>query len=432
MKPNQLLENTLRIMKKIVPRSLFNFFQPIYHKALAFLSALLYRFPSKEIKIVVVTGTKGKTSVTEFINSILEEAGYTTALLNTIRFKIADEETPNKYKMSTPGRSFVQRFIRKAVSENCDWVIMEITSQAVLLARHAHIDFNALIFTNISPEHIEAHGSFENYLEAKLELTHALKNSQKKERIVIANVDDAHGQDFITTAATKSAEVSITQAEPYELRDNGTTFTFRNQSITTRFPGLFNIYNMLSAAVFAENQGISMEVIRRALESHKNIRGRLELVNPGDSFEVYVDYAHTADSLEKVYQAFPDRHKICILGNTGGGRDTWKRPVMAQIAYTYCDSIILTNEDPYDEDPQKIVDEMYAAIEDKDKARIILDRREAINTALREAKKGDVVLITGKGTDPYIMGPGGQKTPWDDATVVREELDKIKRLQNGA
>lgn len=432
MRPNEILENILHTLKKIIPRSLFGALQPFYHRTLAFLSALIYRFPSREIKVVAVTGTKGKTSVTEFINSILEEAGLKTALLNTIHFKIGDEDIRNTYKMSTPGRGFVQRFIRKAVSKKCDWVIMELTSQAVLLSRHKHIELDALIFTNISPEHIEAHGSFENYLDAKLELARALKHSSKENPVIISNIDDAHGKDFIEVAQTQSREVMIRHAEPYELKDDGTIFSWRGHKIQTHFPGLFNIYNMLSAVSFAESQDVSPEIIKRGLESKENIQGRLELINPNDSFGVYVDYAHTADSLEKVYKTFPNTRKICVLGNTGGGRDTWKRPVMAKIADRYCDSIILTNEDPYDEDPQKIVKEMYEAIEGKEKTRIIIDRREAIYTALSQAQSGDVVLITGKGTDPYIMEAGGKKTPWDDAAVVREELEKLKKAPKGA
>ena len=142
------------------------------------------------------------------------------------------------------------------------------------------------------------------------------------------------------------------------------------------------------------------------------------------NFSVVVDYAHTTDSLEKVYKVFKDKDTICILGNTGGGRDTWKRPEMAKVADRYCGRIILTNEDPYDEDPEKIINEMKVAIKNH-RPEIILDRREAINRALSKAKKDSVVIITGKGTDPYIMGPNNTKTPWDDARVVREELEKV-------
>ncbi len=138
-----------------------------------------------------------------------------------------------------------------------------------------------------------------------------------------------------------------------------------------------------------------------------------------------VDYAHTPDSLEKLYQAFEKERKICVLGNTGGGRDTWKRPEMARIAQKYCDRVILTNEDPYDEDPKKIIDDMVRGIDDESKLSIIMDRRKAIHTALEEARDNDVVIISGKGTDPYIMGPNNTKMPWSDAKVVQQEMTAL-------
>lgn len=430
MKPNQLIEKTLKTLRKIIPTSLFKLFQPIYHFLLAFISALVYNNPSREIKVVAVTGTKGKTSVTEMIEKILSKAGYKTALLNTYQFKIGDEHERNMFKMSTPGRGFVQRFIRRAVDNECDWVIMELTSQAVLLNRHRFLELDALVFTNISPEHIEAHGSFEHYLEAKLKLADLLKNSSKEEKMLVTNMDDEHGELFRKRAQVTTHTYTLEDAKPYICRDDESFFTFKKTHITSHLPGLFNIYNMLAAATFAHAQGVEIKHIKEGLESIETIRGRLEVIPTEKKIEVYVDYAHTPDSLEKVYETFDQRYIIGVLGNTGGGRDTWKRSVMAEIAEEYCSHIIFTNEDPYDEDPRSIVQEMYDAISSSKKAEIVLDRREAIREALRIAQKNKekkpVVLITGKGTDPYIMVQNGEKIPWDDASVVKEELEKLK------
>ena len=193
--------------------------------------------------------------------------------------------------------------------------------------------------------------------------------------------------------------------------------------------GLFNVYNALGAITCAKAFGISLKVIQKALESLPPISGRVERFkspkHADRKITAVVDYAHTTDSLEKLYQAFPKESKICILGNTGGGRDTWKRPEMAKIAERYCERVILTNEDPYDEDPKKIIDDMMQGITDTSKFSVIMDRRAAINTALSEAKDGSVVLISGKGTDPYIMGPNNTKIPWSDASVVEEEMAKV-------
>jgi UDP-N-acetylmuramoyl-L-alanyl-D-glutamate--2,6-diaminopimelate ligase len=199
--------------------------------------------------------------------------------------------------------------------------------------------------------------------------------------------------------------------------------------------------NMTGAIAFAKFAGIQDDKIKIALEKIEVVRGRMEKIEVGQNFEVIVDYAHTPDSLKAVYETYKSQEKsgikhklICVLGNTGGGRDTWKRPEMGKVADQYCDQIILTNEDPYDEDPKKIVGEMVGGITEKNKVEIIMDRREAIQLALSKAKEltydkqseNVAVLITGKGTDPYIMGPNGSKEEWDDVSVAREELQKLR------
>ena len=418
------MENILRIIKRLIPRNIFSALQPAYHYFFALLAAFVYRFPSRKIKVVAVTGTKGKTSTTEIVNAILEEAGYRTALAGTLRFKIGDEEERNLYKMTIPGRFFVQRFLRRAVKAKCDWVIIEMTSEGARQYRHKFIDFDALIFTNLSPEHIESHGSFENYKNAKLSIARALASSPKRPRIIVANADNQYANEFLAVDADTKTTYSLKDAEPYTLEKDSTTFNFMGVPLQAHLSGAFNLSNMLAGISFARSINVSPEVIRRALEKFHGIRGRVEKVNAGQDFDVIVDYAHTTDSLEKVYEVFQDSRKICVLGGTGGGRDSWKRPAMGAIAGAHCDEIILTNEDPYDEDPEKIVSEIMAGVEGG-RAEIIMDRREAIARALSLAKTGDAVIITGKGTDPYIMGPNGSKLEWDDATVAREELKKL-------
>lgn len=418
------MENILRTLKKIIPRNIFRVFQPAYHYGLALLSAIVYRFPSRKIKVLAITGTKGKTSTTEIVNAILEEAGYKTALAGTLRFKIGDDEERNLYKMTIPGRFFAQRFLRRAVNAKCDWVVIEMTSEGARQFRHKFINFNALIFTNLSPEHIESHGSFENYKSAKLSIARALANSPKRPRIIVANADNEFADEFLAVDTDTKTTYSLKDAEPYTLEKDKITFNFMGTQIHAKLSGAFNLSNMLAGISFARTINIQPEVIRRALEKFHGIRGRVERVNAGQDFDVIVDYAHTTDSLEKVYEVFQDSRKICVLGGTGGGRDSWKRPAMGAIASAHCDEIILTNEDPYDEDPQKIVSEIMAGVEGG-RAEIIMDRREAIARAIALAKTGDAVIITGKGTDPFIMGPNGTKTEWDDAGVAREELKKL-------
>lgn len=418
------MEQLLRTIEKFIPKKLYQLGQPIYHRLLAFAGALFYRFPSHNIKVIGITGTKGKTSTAEFVNSILEEAGFKTALAGTLHFKIGDEDERNLYKMTTPGRFFLQRFMRRAVRAKCDWVILEMTSESVKQLRHKHIALDAFIFTNLSPEHIESHGSFENYRDAKRELGLALAASPKRRRVMIANSDDAEGDFYLNLSDTETFAFSLKDAKPYTMNDGITTFAFKNQKIQTKLPGEFSLYNALAASTFAHAHNIPLEVIARGIERVAVIKGRAEEINAGQDFSVVVDYAHTPDSLKAIYSAYPDRKKICVLGSTGGGRDHWKRPEMGAIAENYCSEVILTNEDPYDEDPQEIVNAIAKGFKTTH-PKIILDRQKAIRTAIEHAKKNDVVLITGKGTDPYIMGPNNTKQVWSDTKVATTELKSL-------
>ena len=328
--------------------------------------------------------------------------------------------------MSMPGRFFAQRFLRKAVAAKCEYVVLEITSQAVLQSRHKFIHLDALIFTNLSPEHIESHGSYENYIQAKVEIAKALGHSSKRPRAVVVNGDDKESGRFLAYAAEKKITYSAKDAQPFKLGTQGIEFIFDGRIVHSPLSGIFNLYNILGAAACAHSLGISNKTIIRALEKFSAVKGRVERIEGGQDFTVIVDYAHTPDSLEKLYQVFESSKNICVLGGTGGGRDVWKRKEMGRIAETYCDEIILTNEDPYDEDPEKIIKDVATGISPETYT-VILDRKVAIAEAIKRARTGDTVLITGKGTDPFLMGANGLKTPWSDAGIAREELLKLKK-----
>jgi UDP-N-acetylmuramoyl-L-alanyl-D-glutamate--2,6-diaminopimelate ligase len=427
------MEKILRLIEKIIPKKIYRAAQPIYHWLMAFLGAVIYRFPANELYVIGITGTKGKSSVTQMVTAILDEAGHKTVSTGTIQFKIGDEVQPNKFKMSMPGRFFLQKLLRKAVKAGCTHAVIEMTSEGSKFYRNKFIPEDAFIFTNLSPEHIEAHGSFEKYKQAKLNIALNRKTKDKqfnenlnpeKKTIGVINIDDEEHQEFYDVDFDKKIGYSISDAKPLDL-SNGIKMRFGKSTIYSNLEGEFNAYNILAAASCCEAMGISHDHIRRGIENLLEIPGRVQKIKTNKGFEIIVDYAHTADSLEALYKAFPEKRKVCVLGNTGGGRDKWKRPVMAKVAEKYCDEIVLTNEDPYDEDPMEIIEQMETAIENK-KPTVILSRREAIHTALTKAGPKSVVLITGKGTDPYIMEAGGKKTPWSDYKVAQEELSKLK------
>ncbi len=428
-----MFERTLRTIESLLPTSVYHFFQPAYHFTLALLGAIIYRFPSRKLTVILITGTKGKTSTAELLNNILETSGANTALLGTLRFKVGSYSERNLRKMTIPGRFFVQRFLRQAVNAECAYAIIEMTSEGARQFRERFIDMDALIFTNLAPEHIESHGSYEKYRAAKLAVARTLARSAKPKRFMVANADDKEGELFLKIPGVIPVPFHLTDGEPIVADEQHVELTFRNVHLRSHLPGKFNVYNILAAATCASLFGITPNIIAAGVARVERIPGRMERVEAGQSFPIIVDYAHTPDSLLAVYNTFSLHEKICVLGNTGGGRDVWKRPIMGGIADSNCAHIILTNEDPYDEDPAKILEEMKSGMK-KQKPEIILERRAAIARALAIAQKltlqqaqgqNAVVLITGKGTDPYIMGPNGTKTPWDDRQVVREELTKI-------
>jgi UDP-N-acetylmuramoyl-L-alanyl-D-glutamate--2,6-diaminopimelate ligase len=395
-----------------------------YHYLWAVLSALWYGFPAKHLTVIGVTGTKGKSSVAEMLYAILTAAGYKTALAGTIHFVMGEESQPNLFKMTLPGRGFIQKFLAESLVKKCTHAVIEITSEAALQYRHWGLELDELIFTNLQKEHVESHGSMENYFRAKFSIARALAHSRKRPRSIIANADDAFGERFLSISVEDKLPFSLRDASEVKTDEHGSSFTYNGIAFTLLLPGTFNIANALAAIKAAEALGISTRTCADALSGLSRISGRVERIDAGQKFIAIVDYAHTPDSLRALYSAFPKERKICVLGNTGGGRDTWKRPEMGRIADESCEKVILTNEDPYDEDPRAIIDAMAAGM--KKAPEIIMDRREAIRAALRLARDGDVVLISGKGTDPFIMGPKGSKIPWSDARVVHEEIEKLQ------
>jgi UDP-N-acetylmuramoyl-L-alanyl-D-glutamate--2,6-diaminopimelate ligase len=418
------MEHILRTIENLIPKRIYRQLQPLYHYLLACLGTLIYRNPSRHIRVIGVTGTKGKSSTVEFVNAVFEAAGYKTAILSTIRFKLGEQSRANKYKMTMPGRFFTQKFLRDAVDAHCDIAIIEMTSEGARFSRHVGVEMDALVFTNLSPEHIESHGSFEHYKKAKLKLVQRLAKSKKPLRVAVANIDNKHAPSFLIYPIEKNISYSIKDVRIVFESQTSSMIEYGGVQITIPLPGRFNISNALAAIKLGEVFGVPVERAKEGIEYLSLIRGRVERVDMGQNFTVIVDYAHTDDSLRKLYETFPSSRKIGVLGSTGGGRDSWKRPVLGAIADEYCDEIIITNEDPYDEDPMKIIQEVATGVT-RHTPTIIIDRREAIHCALTKAHAGDTILITGKGTDPYIMGPNGTKIEWDDARIVREELEKV-------
>lgn len=422
----EAINRIVRVLKKIVPEPVVRPLRPAYHYALSFLMALSYGFPARRMTVIGIGGTKGKSTVAEMVFAILKEAGYTPALIGTIRFAVGDESTPNLFKMTMPGRGFIQRYLAAALKKGATHAVVELTTEGAREYRHLFLYPAIMVMTNVQREHIESHGSFEKYVARKWEIVRELERSPKRQA-VIANQDDEWNARFVDASVPLRIPYSIGDIGNIDTSHNQVSFSYKEKVFRVPMPGTFNAVNALAALKVAETLAIPLETAQEALTRLPTVRGRVELIDAGQDFIAVVDYAHTPDSLRALYEAFPDRRKICVLGNTGGGRDTWKRPEMGSIAEEACEKVILTNEDPYDEDPRAIVEAMARGM--RRTPEIIMDRRAAIRAALSAAKAGDAVLVSGKGTDPFIMGAAGTKEPWSDARVVYEELVRL-RAQN--
>ena len=418
-----------KFLKKFIPVFLLNY----YYQFLPFLGALLYRFPSKRLVVIGVTGTNGKSTVVQLITNILREANLKTASASSIRFQINNQEKKNELKMTMPGRLGLQKFLRQAVRAKCQYVVLEVTSEGIKQFRHKFINFNVAVFTNLTKEHIEAHKGFDNYKRAKLELFKQAKDA------IIVNLDDNSADDFLRFETKEkwgygikkndkdreNKNLKIVKAENIILTQNGSSFTINNALFNLQLLGKFNVYNSLAAICVGLSQGVSLEIAKRALEKTKGVSGRMELVIK-EPFKVFVDYAHTPDALENVYKTIQGPRILCVLGSCGGGRDKWKRPEFGKIAAEYCNQIILTNEDPYNEDPTTILEEIEEGLVGFHNYKKIIDRRSAIKEVLHMARNGDIIIITGKGSEPWMCVKGGKKIAWDDRQIVRQEFSKLK------
>ncbi len=399
----------------------------LYHFVLALLGAAVYRFPSRSLIVIGVTGTNGKSSTIEFINSIFEAAGYTTAISSSIRIQIGSHEQQSTGR-SMPGRFFIQRFMRQALDAHCSVAIIEMTSEGARQHRHRGIALDCLVFTNLAPEHIESHGSLAAYADAKFQLGLALKRSAKRPRVMVANADDSESARYLALPVEKTIGFTLADTAKWSAAGNGGHFHLDDTDISVHVAGDFNIKNAMAAAEVARAFGIHIADIKRGIEHIVHIPGRVEQLDCGQEFTVVIDYALTPDALEALYKTYGDRKKICVLGSAGGGRDVWKRPVLGVIADTYCESVILTNDIAYDEDPFTIFNDI--ARDMKRKPEIIADRRLAIRRAIALANahpiKSDVaVLITGMGIDAEITNANGDIESWSDIDVAREELETL-------
>jgi len=468
----------MNFLKKLIPKKLFKAVQPFYHYLMAALAAFWYRYPSRNLVVIGVTGTTGKTSTVYLVAKVLESAGYNVGYTSTAMFDDGKREWLNDKKMTMPGRFFVQKMLRQMVKNRCQYAIVETTSEGIVQSRHKFINYDTLIFTGLYPEHIESHGGFEKYKEAKGRLFETLKKSHPKyvddhkgvvrptsalqkldytrvKKTIIVNGDDENASYFLNFWSEEqfiySSQNSLDadlfggldsrilhdsqffQYKEVEEKPEGVSFSVADQIINLKLLGAFNVENALNAALTALGQGVLWPEIKKGLESVTCLSGKLERIDLGQDFTIIVDYSFEPRAMQKMYSTIkiiPHQKIIHVLGSCGGGRDKDRRPILGRLAGDNADYVIITNEDPYDEDPRLIIEEVAAGAEAAGKERnkdlfLVDDRRRAIKKALSLADKDDLVLITGKGAEQYICLADGKKVPWDDRRIVREEFNAL-------
>ncbi len=417
------------IIKKLFPKKLLLF----YHYFLSKTASWYYNNPSKKLIVIGVTGTNGKTTTTNIISQLLECLGHKTGLVSTVNFKIGDKEWLNNKKMTMLGRWQTQKIIKQMLKDNCKYVIIETSSQGIEQFRHKGIDYNLVIFTNLTPEHIEAHGGFKNYRAAKEKLFKHLSEgkSKKFKKIIISNIDDKETErlkkfpvdKFITYGFKNKADY---RGEDLKLENGLVSFSLNNKKFKTPFLGEFNGYNILAGISTVVTLGFDLYKIMNC--KLKTVPGRQEFIKEKQNFKILIDYAPEPESLKQLYKAlknFPKNKIIHVLGSCGGGRDKNRQPILGEIASNKAEVVIITNEDPYDDDPQEIINNIArGALKNKKILNKnlfkIKNREQAIKKALQLAEKDDLVLITGKGAEQAICVANGKKIEWDDRKVVKK------------
>jgi UDP-N-acetylmuramoyl-L-alanyl-D-glutamate--2,6-diaminopimelate ligase len=431
----------LHQLKNLVPQGL----KDVYHYILSFIAAVWYGHPSRKMIVIGVTGTNGKTSTAYMIAKALEVGGIKTGCTTTAIFKVAEKEWLNNTKMTMLGRFQLQKLLRQMVDVGCKYAVIETSSQGIAQHRHKNIAYDIGVFTNLTPEHVEAHGGFENYKQAKIQLFKHISALPPKHlaeitvpRAAVLNSDDEHFADFkvpglnnvITFGEGVSANLRATSVDE---TTSGTTFAVDGNKMNLKILGRVNVSNALASLSVAKACSLDLAQAIESLEKVTSIPGRFELIDEGQPFKVIVDYAPEPASLEKIYDTLPalnPKRVIHVLGSCGGGRDVARRPVLGRMAADFADIVIITNEDPYDDDPMQIINDVASGAKEKGKVEnkdlfLIEDRREAIIKAINLAGVGDLVLLTGKGSEQAICVADGKKIPWDERQVAREAIKEL-------
>lgn len=450
--------NPRTIVKKVVPRNAFKKVEPYGHFGEAIALNLKNKFPGKGLKVIGVTGTNGKTTTCFLLHKMLTEAGYKTGLMTTVAYGVGEDIRPQVEHMTTSSVPVLHQRLKQMKAQGAEWLVLEVTSHALAQYRTWGIPLHLAVMTNITHEHLDYHGTFERYLAAKRLLFVQANRNKKGLRVGIANADDPNVGTFtsaIKNPVTYGLNGGDLRASNVQLRPSGSKYVAKidtdTYDVTCHLPGSFNVSNSLAAVAVGRAIGLSKQQIEQGIAALHSVEGRMERIDEGQPFDVIIDYAHTPDSYEKLFKDLKPvvKGKLIVMFGSAGRRDEAKRPVQGQIAGKYADEVVVTEEDDRDMDGQAIMEEIAAGAEKSGKKRdrdlfLVHDRAEAIAFAFKRARKGDTVLLLGKGHEKDILRNGPRAAElrhlqqddhnpdrvtehkWDEVATARKALRKLK------
>ncbi|MBA3757988.1 UDP-N-acetylmuramoyl-L-alanyl-D-glutamate--2,6-diaminopimelate ligase [Candidatus Saccharibacteria bacterium] len=431
-----------RLVKVAIPTGIFKKIEPFGHLGEAVLLNLICGFPGRRLKVIGVTGTNGKTTTSFLIHRMMHEAGYKVGLMTTVAYGVGVDIKPQVEHMTTVSVPQLLRRLKTLRSEGAEWLVLETTSHSLAQHRVWGVPFSIAVMTNITHEHLDYHGSFENYRAAKLKMFKMAGRNRKGMRLGIVNADDPAADSF-QQATPNSFSYGIKRGElkasDIKMSAAGNSFTARsavhdglNLNIRTHLPGSFNIHNSLAAIAVGLKLEIEQTAIEKGIASLSGVEGRMATVNAGQNFDVIVDYAHTPDSFEKLFSDLRPmiKGKMIVMFGSAGRRDEAKRAIQGNIAGRYADVVVVTEEDDRDIDGTEIMDQIAGGAQKAGKTRdkdlfLVHDRAAAIKFALSKASKGDTVLLLGKGHEKTIARAHGEDS-WDEVATAQKILT-VKR-----
>jgi len=430
--------NLRAIVKKVIPTSLFTVIAPYGHLVEAVIYNCAYGFPARDMKVIGVTGTNGKTTTSFLIHRMLREAGYATGLMTTVAWAIDDEVQSQTQHMTNVPIPLLMKRLKAMKAAGVEWLVLETTSHSLSQYRTWGVPYSVAVLTNISQDHLDYHKTMERYIAAKQRLFKLAQRNQKGLQMGIANADDRNGASFAAETQNSilyGTEAGGIRATNITMDATGIHYdavaTDETYHISSHLSGSFNVYNTLAAVCVGRAVGLTKQQIERGIANLPGVAGRMEPVDAGQAFSVVVDYAHTPDALENVLRALrePTKGKLAVVFGATGDRDKTKRGPMGEVVARLADKIYLTDDETYTEDPDAIREAVLQGIvaaNGKQKTSVIAERLEAIRAAFKDAKPGDTVLLAGIGHQDY-RAMGSERQPWDEREVARKLLKESRK-----